>query len=92
MSRRVEVTETVADIPASDYGATVNGYNCTKQTKLDITDVRDVYPYCYHNFIIKDDGSVWSCGRNEYGALEQGNFQENYDDFVKLDKCIYYEK
>jgi len=31
-------------------------------------------------------------GQNEYGSLGQGNFQENYNDFVKLDKCIYYEK
>lgn len=78
MSRRVEVPETVADIPASDYGATVNGYNCTKPTKLDITDVRDVYPYYYHNFIIKDDASVWSCVRNEYGKLEIGNTTKQY--------------
>ena len=47
--------------------------NKTLPTKLNITDVRDVYPYWFHNFIIKNDGSVWSCGRNTRGQLGLGD-------------------
>lgn len=31
------------------------------------------------------DNSLWGCGLNSYGQLAQGNFQEYYTDFVKID-------
>lgn len=61
--------------------------------ELKIEDVKEIYPAGQATiFIIKNDNTIWGRGQNENGSLGQGNFQEIYEDFVKLDKCIYYEK
>ena len=40
---------------------------------IDIYDVKQIACGDYHTFILKNDGSVWSCGLNEYGQLGLGD-------------------
>lgn len=70
-----------------------NNQNALTPQELKIEDIEEIYPAGQVNlFIIKNDNTIWGIGDNQYGSLGQGNFQEDYEDFVKMDKCIYYEK
>ena len=54
--------------------------------ELPYEDVKEIYAGGQANvFIIKKDGTLWGCGGNNFGHLAQGNFQEYYTDFVKID-------
>ena len=43
------------------------------QVTTNISNVKQIVCGLYHTFILKNDGSVWSCGRNEYGELGSGD-------------------
>ena len=45
----------------------------TKVTTNINNDVKDVYCGFNYTFILKNDGSIWSCGGNAYGQLGLGN-------------------
>lgn len=59
-----------------------NNENILVPEELFYNDVKEIYAGTY---IIKNDNSLWGCGLNSYGQLAQGNFQEYYTDFVKID-------
>ena len=55
------------------------GNNSTNGTFTQVTtninnDVKQISCGERHTFILKNDGSVWSCGNNEYGQLGLGNY------------------
>ena len=58
-----------------------NNDNILVPQELFYEDVKEIYAGCY---IIKNDNTLWGCGLNRYGQLAQGNFQENYKEFVRI--------
>ena len=52
-----------------------NRLTFTKVT-TNVSDVKQIACGDYHSFILKNDGSVWSCGLNTYGQLGLGNTSE----------------
>ena len=60
--------------------------NILTPQELPYEDVKEIYVGGESNtFIVKNDGTLWGCGGNSFGQLGQGNFQEYYTDFVKID-------
>jgi alpha-tubulin suppressor-like RCC1 family protein len=55
----------------------------TKVTKNVNNDVKQVICGYYHTFIIKNDGSLWSCGSGTYGQLGLGSTGDKYT-FTKV--------
>ena len=49
------------------------GTNRVEVTRVNITDVKQVICGGKHTFIIKTDGTVWSCGFNDKGQLGLGD-------------------
>ena len=57
-----------------NYYGQLGASNTTTNTFTQVTtninyDVKQIVCGAYHNFILKNDGSVWACGYNEYGQL-----------------------
>ena len=51
-----------------------------------IDDWKEIYVAGQGNiFIKKNDNTLWGRGENNFGELGQGNFQEIYTDFVRID-------
>ena len=50
---------------------------------LDGKDIRDIYCGGDVSFFVKNDGTLWACGLNQYGQLGLGN-TTNQDDFVQV--------
>ena len=50
----------------NDYGQLGLGDTENKlvPTKLDITDVKEIYPYWFHTILMKTDGTIWATGWN----------------------------
>ena len=42
------------------------------QATTNVDDIKSVYCGRHHNFILKNDGTLWGCGRNDYGELGLG--------------------
>ena len=53
-------------------GDTTNRTTFTKIT-TNINDIKEIYCGDYHTFILKNDGTLWSTGYNEYGQLGLGD-------------------
>ena len=53
-------------------GDTTERHSFTQVT-INISDVKQIACGQYHTFILKNDGSVWSCGRNNDGKLGLGD-------------------
>ena len=71
----------------------------TKVTTNINNDVKQIACGRYHTFILKNDGTLWSCGYNEYGQLGLGNTTDrttftqvttNINNDVKQIACGYY--
>ena len=43
--------------------------NVFTQIAINTNDIKSVYGGGYHTFILKNDGTLWGCGRNDYGQL-----------------------
>ena len=54
-------------------GNTTNQRTFTQVTTNINNDVKQIAGGSYHTFILKNDGSVWACGRDNYGQLGLGN-------------------
>ena len=44
-----------------------------KMSNISISDIKQIACGSYHTFILKNDGSIWSCGYNNRGQLGLGN-------------------
>ena len=47
--------------------------NTFTQVTTNISDIKQIVCGFYHTFILKNDGSVWACGRNDNGELGLGD-------------------
>ena len=54
-------------------GDTTARYTFTQVTTNINNDVKQIACGVFHTFILKNDGSVWSCGNNGYGQLGLGD-------------------
>ena len=52
-------------------------------TKLNIADVKEVYPGNKATFVVKKDGTLWVVGNNTYGELGVGD-KERRDNFTQV--------
>ena len=59
-------------------GDTTNRTTFTQVTTNINNDVKEVICGNGHTFILKNDGSIWSCGYNNYGQLGLGNTTQKY--------------
>ena len=61
----------------NDYGQLGLGGGGSKsaftQLNANIYDVKSVYCGYSHTYVLKNDGTLWACGRNDYGQLGLGN-------------------
>ena len=53
-------------------GDTTNRYTFTQVT-ANANDIKEVYCGDYYTIILKNDGTLWGCGQNNYGALGLGD-------------------
>ena len=66
-------------------GDSTNRYTFTQVTKNINKDVKQIACGDYHTFILKKDGSIWSCGNNNKGQLGLGSSDTNtHDTFTKV--------
>ena len=63
-------------------GDTTNRYTFTQVT-TNADDVKSVYCNGSHTFILKNDGTLWGCGQNNYGQLGLGDTNHRYT-FVQV--------
>ena len=71
-------------------GDTTNKNTFTQVTININNDVKQIVGYTYHTFILKNDGSVWSCGYNTNGQLGLGTNDKNaHSTFTETCKTIY---
>ncbi len=67
---------------SNKYGKLGNGVDSdsiiTNPTQIvGLTQIKDVAVGLYHTLILKDDGTVWSVGFNEYGSLGDGTYNSS---------------
>lgn len=63
------------------------GYNTNILTpqELSYDNLKEIYSVGIGNtFILKKDNTLWGCGYNSTGRLGQGNYQEYYPNFEKI--------
>lgn len=63
--------------PADDFD--VHGYTPTPEEEWELFASMDnvqVEAGSYHSVVLKEDGTVWSCGRNDYGQLGDGTYTD----------------
>ena len=77
----------------NDYGQLGLNDTTTRTTFTQVNtninnDVKQIACGYNHTFILKNDGSIWSCGYNFYGQLGLGN-TTNQNIFTKTYKTIY---
>ena len=65
-------------------GDSGGGTNRNTFIKVDITDVKQVSCGFYFSFILKNDGTLYSCGKNNYGQLGLGDKTQRTT-FTKVD-------
>ena len=55
------------------------------QVTTNISEIKQIACGNYHTFILKNDGSIWSCGRNNYGQLGWGTSDSNtHSTFIQV--------
>ena len=61
----------------NDYGQLGLGDGTNRNTFTQVTtntdDIKEIYCGFHHTFILKNDGTLWGCGHNEYGQLGLGD-------------------
>ena len=60
-----------------------NGRAIFTQVTDNADDIKQVYCGYYHTFILKNDGTLWGCGNNEYGQLGLGD-NTNRNTFTQI--------
>ena len=64
------------------WGALGLGDNTNRNTFIQVTtnanDIKSVYCGGFHIFILKNNGTLWGCGRNDYGQLGLGDTNHRY--------------
>ena len=71
------------------WGCGYNGYgqlglgdttdrNTFTQVTTNTDDIKEIYCGMYHTLILKNDGTLWGCGDNEYGQLGLGDDNNRY--------------
>ena len=67
---------------ANGYGQLGLGDSNNKYTFTEVTtntdDIKSVYCGSYHTLILKNDGTLWGCGNNDYGQLGLGDTTNRY--------------
>ena len=62
----------------------VNGVLYEPTLLTHMTDIKDISCGLAHTLVIKNDGSLWSCGYNYYGQCGQGTGTETYPNLTKV--------
>lgn len=62
---------------------TTNPVRTFTQVTKNADNIKEIAGGYNHTFILKNDGTVWSCGRNNYGQLGLGN-TDTYLNFTKV--------
>ena len=66
----------------NDYGQLGLGDSNHRYTFTQITintdNIKEIYYGWCHTFILKNDGTLWGCGRNDYGPLGLGDTTDRY--------------
>ncbi|MDD7755465.1 MAG: hypothetical protein PUJ51_13320, partial [Clostridiales bacterium] len=52
--------------------------NTFTQVTTNVNDIKEIYCGGDHTFILKNDGTLWGCGWNEYGQLGLGDGSHRY--------------
>ena len=64
------------------YGQLGLGDNTNRTTFTQVTtnadNIKEIYCGGYNTFVLKNDGTLWGCGRNELGQLGLGNTAHRY--------------
>ena len=55
-----------------------NNRNTFTQITTNADDIKEIYCGAYHTLILKNDGTLWSAGYNQYGQLSLGNTNDRY--------------
>ena len=67
---------------SGELGLGTNDYDAhstlTQVTTNINNDVKQVYCGSQHTYIVKNDGSIWSCGSNSYGNLGLGDYDDRH--------------
>ena len=50
-----------------------NNRNIFTQVTTNTDDIKKIYCGWNHTFILKNDGTLWSCGKNDFGNLGLGD-------------------
>ena len=58
-------------------------YNTFTKVTTNISNVKQIACGYHHTVMLKNDGTVWSCGQNTYGQLGLGN-STTYNTFTKM--------
>ena len=54
------------------------------RSNIDLSEIKQIACGYAHTFILKNDGSVWACGRNEFGQLGLGNTTTYINTFTQI--------
>ena len=54
---------------------------------FDYKDVKDIYTHNDNTFLVKNDGTLWATGYNEFGQLGLGH-NNNIAEYTKLDDNV----
>ena len=63
-------------------GDTTHRYTFTQSTN-NVADIKSIYCGHSHTFILKNDGTLWGCGKNDYGQLGLGD-KTNRNTFTQV--------
>ena len=47
--------------------------NTFTEITTNANNIKSIYCGCYHTLILENDGTLWGCGRNDYGQLGLGD-------------------
>ena len=49
-----------------------------------MTDIKSISAGSYHSLIMKNDNSVWACGRNQFGEFGKGVYSTTNSSYEKI--------
>ena len=66
-----------------------NGRKTFTQIATNTDDIKSVYCGTNHTFILENNGTLWGCGRNDYGQLGLGTDTNNKTIFTQITSNVY---